>query len=908
MKSRSRHIPWNRQILPIAILFQLWIPNLFAQVDTTRIMLLGDSITKGILGSTPIGGFRDDLDFLLTDAGGEYDFVGTLNDGVGFDADHEGHGGFTVDMILANIDSFLNVEDPEIILIHLGTNDISANQGISSTVNEMDSLLDRIYLYNPAMIVHLSALIPRNDSTGTEKDSLTTELNSRYLDLVIDWGDAGYDIKYVDHNTAFRREPNWAVEYLFDHVHPTNEGYQVMAETYFDSLRSEDIFDDIPPAAITDLMVDTVSSRTALLRWTATGDNGITGTADWYDVRYLKDQMITESNFDSAHMAVGEPTPLPSGNAETFTVGGLEPNARYYFAVKAMDEADNPSPVSNSPDDITFRYISYPDDFERPLLGDDWPADEEFVVIDGELSNESIEERWDFMAVFEPVTGNEEINLRWGSNADSLGIGEGGFALMLDTPSPSASGYMVFRHTTFNYYALWTIVGGVPDVSVAQSPVSTLPFPRAGDRFQIVLSSDVHGHHFDCYINGIYDTRVSDPGKLQGNGTELWAGVMLHGNRNNNLEDFWIIGSNANVAPHAFSLLSPPDGSTVETGTPVLDWEDSADPNLPDSVLYSLEYGMSAVFAPESTMVIDDLNESEYSIPPMELVTLVRHSMGSFSSNRWGRTAGDETVTMGTSIGGAGPLPFSLPDDVVIYWRVRAYDTGDLETWSLETDWSFSVSIPEPPLPFSLLIPADRDTVQNLTPTLIWQATTDPDPEDEITYTVYYDTDSLFTSPTTIMASGDTAVTTSPLRDSTTYYWKVEAVDSHELVTESTETYRFLVLLGTGISDGGGGRNALPRVFALSQNYPNPFNPSTSIRYDIPVGASIGDRVPVLLQIFTLRGQLIKTLENDRKSLGSHVVHWDGRNDRGESIGSGVYLYRIQAGTFSATKKMVVLK
>ncbi len=882
----------------------LWVLAVSPAYSTsTRIMLLGDSITAGFNGSNPVGGFRDDLDNLLLNAGSEHDFVGTLNDGIGFDADHEGHGGWTVNLMLADIDSFLIETDPEMILIHLGTNDISANEGVETTISEMDSLLEHIYMHDMTTIIHLSGLIPRNDPEGPQKDSLTTELNSGYLGMVNDWQGRGFPIKYVDHNSAFRANPNWRNDLLDDHVHPTNAGYSVMAQTYFDSLANENIFDSTSPAMITDLTVESVTSRTVLVGWTATGDDGNVGTADWYDLRYST-LPITGSNFENARQAVGEPNPLPSGSVEEYTVGGLNPSETYYFAVKAMDEANNPSPLSNVPSGRTVANHALLDDFERTELGSYWNADPEFTISNGELANGSLEERWDFIAAFNRVKDGEAVSLRWGTNADNTGIGDGGLALMLSSPSPDADGYLVFRHRVYNYYALWTVTDGAPLISVAHSPTASLAYPEAGDIFEVVVSSDSHGHHFDCFINGEYDTRVSDPYVFQGNGNELWAGVMLHGNRNNNVEDFWVRGTSVNLPPGSFNLVSPANGSTVETGVPLLDWDDSIDPNLSDSVSYTLYYGTSAAFSPESTTVVNGISESEYTIQPMEIYSLVRE--GDFAA---GGVMSQESNEEAAGHGKEDPSPSSLPDDVVIFWKVKAVDSGDLETWSIQVDWSFTVSIPEPPLPFLLLNPTIGDTIETQTPLLIWESTSDPDPGDEITYTIYYDTENWFPDPITIEGLTDTSFITPLLDDSTLYYWKVEAVDGRGLATRSIYVYYFFVLIPTGIGDDGNKRPLnIPRVFSMGQNYPNPFNPSTSIRYDVPAVEPPESEVGVLLQVFNLRGQLIKTLEDGVKAPGSYVVHWDGRDEKGESAVSGIYLYRIQAGSFSSTRKMVILE
>jgi hypothetical protein len=96
----------------------------------------------------------------------------------------------------------------------------------------------------------------------------------------------------------------------------------------------------------------------------------------------------------------------------------------------------------------------------------------------------------------------------------------------------------------------------------------------------------------------------------------------------------------------------------------------------------------------------------------------------------------------------------------------------------------------------------------------------------------------------------------------------------------------------------------LPKAFAMSQNYPNPFNPSTTIAYDIPEG----DNVHVQLNVYNMRGQLVRTLVDESKSEGSYQIQWDGSDNYGRRVSSGVYFYRIKAGEFSKTRKMVILK
>ena len=96
----------------------------------------------------------------------------------------------------------------------------------------------------------------------------------------------------------------------------------------------------------------------------------------------------------------------------------------------------------------------------------------------------------------------------------------------------------------------------------------------------------------------------------------------------------------------------------------------------------------------------------------------------------------------------------------------------------------------------------------------------------------------------------------------------------------------------------------LPRAFTLEQNFPNPFNPATTITYTVPLGS--GERVA--LKVYSLRGQLIRTLVDTQKPAGSYTIFWDGTDETGRPVPSGAYLYRMKAGDFSQTRKMVLLK
>ena len=99
----------------------------------------------------------------------------------------------------------------------------------------------------------------------------------------------------------------------------------------------------------------------------------------------------------------------------------------------------------------------------------------------------------------------------------------------------------------------------------------------------------------------------------------------------------------------------------------------------------------------------------------------------------------------------------------------------------------------------------------------------------------------------------------------------------------------------------------IPAKSALLQNYPNPFNPETWIPYQLRNAS------PVVIRIHNAAGQLIRTLDLGHRDAGAYVsrsrsAYWDGNNEVGENIASGIYFYSITAGDFTAMRKMIVAK
>ena len=94
----------------------------------------------------------------------------------------------------------------------------------------------------------------------------------------------------------------------------------------------------------------------------------------------------------------------------------------------------------------------------------------------------------------------------------------------------------------------------------------------------------------------------------------------------------------------------------------------------------------------------------------------------------------------------------------------------------------------------------------------------------------------------------------------------------------------------------------LPSEFYLSQNYPNPFNPATSVKYNLP------ERTNVKLVIYNTLGQPVRTLVNAAQNAGVYEISWDGKNNSWQTVSSGIYMYRLEAGTYVKTRKMMLIR
>jgi hypothetical protein len=229
-------------------------------------------------------------------------------------------------------------------------------------------------------------------------------------------------------------------------------------------------------------------------------------------------------------------------------------------------------------------------------------------------------------------------------------------------------------------------------------------------------------------------------------------------------------------------------------------------------------------------------------------------------------------------------------DPAYAFFRVTAHATGPEAMWESDPDSGSSVDNIPPGVPQGL---AGKQEYDPAGLTLSWHASGE---SDLARYAVYRGTDPEFTpSPDNLVASPtDTLWFDAQWRWNSGYRYKVSALDIHG-------NQSAFAMLGsedvTGVE-----RPATPAVTYLTRNYPNPFNPATRIAFGIAAASHVS------LKIYDSTGHLVRTLVDETRPAGRYEVPWSGLNDAGRRAGSGVYFYRLEAGRFLQTKKMIMLR
>jgi|GEM_PF-1483323 len=228
MKSIKRIL----RVLGLLTFASLGVTVCEAQTPPTRIMPLGDSLTSGVSSNIVPGAYRNRLYSLLTTAGYNVDFVGMNTDSSNPslpDKDHQGVGGARIDEIQAGVTGWLNsVEDPDVVLLLIGTNDFSQNFNTGAAQTRLTNLITDIATKRPFAKVIVSTLPLRTDDPNKEAQQVA--FNAALPGIVNTQVSLGRQVSLVDMHSA------WVAGDLVEGVHPNQTGYNKMADVWLPAI------------------------------------------------------------------------------------------------------------------------------------------------------------------------------------------------------------------------------------------------------------------------------------------------------------------------------------------------------------------------------------------------------------------------------------------------------------------------------------------------------------------------------------------------------------------------------------------------------------------------------------------------------------------------------------------------
>ncbi len=234
-----------------------------------------------------------------------------------------------------------------------------------------------------------------------------------------------------------------------------------------------------------------------------------------------------------------------------------------------------------------------------------------------------------------------------------------------------------------------------------------------------------------------------------------------------------------------------------------------------------------------------------------------------------------------------------LSPHTTYYWHVAAMAEVGISLFS-ETCQFSTGELSEPPLVPELVSPQNNAANQALDLELSWQASNLAE-----SYWLQVSTNAFFSNLVVNIAGiVGTSICSPLLEPSTNYFWRVAAENSF---ANSSFTSARKFATGSWVAN----TDELSPIMQnnLKQNYPNPFNPNTNIFFSVKDPAEFAS-----LTIYNTKGQIVKKLFSGLPTKAEMSLHWDGKDDQGKAVSSGVYLYRLQSGEFSDTRKMLLSK
>jgi hypothetical protein len=561
----------------------------------------------------------------------------------------------------------------------------------------------------------------------------------------------------------------------------------------------------IPPSPVANLTTGNPTGGTVVLNWTSVGDNGNSGTASVYDIRY-SNVSINEGNWASATQCSNEPTPLVAGSTQSYTVQGLSPNTNYYFAMKVADEVSNWSGILNSPtgktNANTTPVLSWTG--EPGYTGDGLNPDKGIIAT-------SYVYRVKYFDIDDnaPKAGYPKVHIMKGG----VEIAGSPFIMVAaDVNPPSIGRKYSYTSTILNTigkdYSYYYEAQDINDAVATGLPTATIDAPDVN-----VITYSIKGN-VQLYksSSGVSGITMSLSGVSATPSTESLAGKEPMADNTN---DSYTTGEDGY---YEFVGLESGNYRVEPVNTNWRFW-----PNEMDYTLSSDMEGQNYVGKPlsvtrivspqiqiSSGMAVTPINDN--SSVDSEINVLV--PIGAFSSTA--------NLTL-TAIG----VPLSDRQSVkVIGYGVEIVNDKNLQ-----------------PREITIKINYDDSTISGYD-------------ETKLVVGWYDETNKRWEAlPTTVYPS------------------------NNMVIGKSNHLSKFALLESIPVND-----------FSTVKVYPNPYNPTTAVSGKLKM---INLPVNSIMKLYSVTGELVRELkEINFGNLG--WLEWDGKNDDGDKVGKGVYIYQIQ--------------
>jgi len=827
----------------------------------TKIMPLGDSITEGIFLSNDQVGYRRILDSLLNSIQFNFDFVGSKSTGLvfDFDRDHEGHSGWHAKhknlsrrSMVDSLYKWLESAQPDLILLHIGTNDIGEldifNETVSDVVSDVNELLDIVdnyeNNYNKNVFVFLSQIIKRIDDPSTpllnEEDS-TIVFNDSLAILISNRKLSGDNIELVN----FEDKLSYYSD-LPDGVHPNDAGYRKMGYTWFEAITKD--FDYYPIVLQQPKNRGTVVGKSVEFSISASGFEPL--LFQWYknnvlvyestDTNYTIDSALISDDNSYIYCNVSNSIDTISSDTVKLYVAELDQKVdgdliSYYNFEEGEGVIITDTAVVPVSSDLLINGTN----------GVEWVEHGLDIQSSADITSNS-----NSIKIYDSCVKSSEISIEAWIKPSS--INQSGPSRILTFSENSSNRNFTIGQELDRYVlrlrTTETNNNGLPEFYSGYNIVDT-------NLTHIVFTRNSKGKAV-IYVNGEKNSETDIPGSFSSWSSNYllklanefeserpWFGTFYQLSIFSRALDSSEVFHNYYVGENGITDVKKPNNIQVtrnSIGEIDLNWNDNSEN----------EYGF---FIERS-----DVNNKEFIVIDS--------------------TESDEIFYMDATV--AEGIPY--------YYRIKGYNIFGT---SIPSDTAFVISKSNIIISPSALEAYD-DTLGNVF--LNWENNSTnefgfiverrADLEDSVFYVI----DSCNTN---------SYIDTIP-KPYSIFEYRVKAYNFDK---ESGYSNIFKV---SGITDINDETNKFNN-FELMQNYPNPFNPITTIKYIIPteVQSEKSKVKNVVLTVYDILGREVKSLVNQNQKPGSYEVKFDGRN-----LPSGVYYYQLNYGNLFLTKKMLVLK